>query len=362
MGLVGKMRRTVQKNMSDTIAEGFYESDLWTSCGNYAMNKLLSGSYRRGFPFHKTIIIGGESGSGKSLIAATGAKYAQQEHSAVVVWIDIEKASKREWLEALGVDTDPERFLYLEAATIGDVKKIIAGIVKDVKSEKEEEREKVYIVVDSYSMLMTEKSMEEAVKGDLVGDMGQQAKQLKDLVKSITHLIGRLPICVVGMVHSMASQDKYNPDEILTGGRGLQYAASMIVAFSKLKLKADQLEDNEIIDEWDDNKKIAGIRCKCNVYKSRFAKPNEKVEVQIPWPHGLDPYSGLFDQMLDRGIIKSPSQGWYQYEDKKFRKKDFRDYADYIMTKVDTENDHADTNKMDNDVHRPEDVASGSEA
>lgn len=339
MPIAKSIRKAIQKSSSLTIAEGFYKADDWTSCGNYAMNRLMSGDFKKGFPYSKTIIIGGESGSAKSLVAATGAKLAQKD-GAVVVWLDSEKASKEDWLERLGVDTSEDKFIYADVATIEDVKKIISDLVKETHKTPEEEREKLYVVVDSYSMLLTAKQFDEAKSGDVVGDQGQHAKQLKDLVKATTHLIGRLPICVVGMVHSMASQDKYNPDEILTGGRGLQYAASLIVVFTKLKMKADQVEDNRLQDEYDENKKVVGIRCKCSVYKSRFAKPFEKVEVQIPYPKGLDPYSGLFDLMLSNGEIDNPSVGWYSYKDTegkevKFRKKDFRDHADIVMGLLD---------------------------
>lgn len=329
------LRKVVNKYASDTIAEGFFESDAWVSSGNYALNKLLSGSYFKAFPFHKTVLIAGESGSGKSLVAATAAANAQQNHNAVVIWLDAEKASKRDWLEGLGIDTAEDKFVYIEVATIGDVKKIVSGVVKELKATDEAKRENVFLVIDSYSLLLTESQMEQATSGELKGDQGQKAKQLKDLVSAITHLIARVPVCCVGMVHTMASQDQYNPDEILTGGRGLQYAASQVIAFTKAKLKGKDLEDGEIIDEYND-KTIAGIRCISKVYKSRFAKPNERVVVQIPYPHGVDPFSGLFDQMMDRGIITSPSVGWYSYvfsngQEAKFRKKDFRQHAEAIM-------------------------------
>jgi RecA/RadA recombinase len=319
------------------MAEGFNKSDDWVSCGNFAMNRQLSGHFGRGFPYNKTVIIGGESGSGKSLIAATAAAIAQKADNALVIWLDAEKASKEEWLWRVGIDGEDDELFYAEVGTIGDVKKFVADLVKDLKSDSEPQ--KVFLVIDSYSVLMTEKQMEEAVKGEVKGDQGQQAKQLKDLIKSITHLIPRVPVCVVGMVHSMASQNMYEPDEIQTGGRGLIYLASLSLNFSKYKMKAELVEDNVLKDEYDDGKKIVGIRCKASVYKSRFAKPNEKVDIQIPWPKGIDPFSGLFDYMLENGHIQNPSKGWYLFindagEEVKFQKKGFRDYAVEIMNNI----------------------------
>jgi RecA/RadA recombinase len=336
--LAKSLRKVVQKSAESslTLHEGFNELDQWVSTGNHAMNKLLSGSYHKGFPFSKTVAIAGESGSGKSLIAAVAAADAQRQHKALVVWIDAEYASREAWLQALGVDTSEEGFLYLNAGTIGDVKSIIADVVKELRKQPENKRQPVYIVIDSYGALLTEADWEKAQKGEQGGDMGQGAKQKKELLLAITHLIGRLPIAVVGMVHSMASTDKYSPDDVITGGRGIQYMASLILLFNKLKLKVGELEDGTFTDEEDDAKKVVGIRCKANVVKSRFAKPNEKVFVQVPWPHGVDRYSGLFDLMLGLGEIESPSIGWYQYTTKdgketKFRRKEFRDHADAII-------------------------------
>lgn len=336
------LRKTIRKYSSATIAEGFYDSELQMSAGNYAMNKLMSGSFFRGIPYHKTTVIGGQSGSGKSLVAATAAMNAQKADGAMVLWLDSEKASKEQWLKNVGLDTSEDAFLYVEVGTIQDVKKIIADTIKIMRSVDEEKRQKVVIVIDSYSFLMTETEFENSVKGDVVGDQGQHAKQIKALIKSITHLIPRLPIAVIGMVHSMDSGDKYKPDEILTGGRGLEYAASLVIAFTKSKLKAEGAEDNTILDEYDDKKQIAGINCICKIYKSRFAKPNERVTVQIPWGRGIDEFSGTFDLLLASKLITVPSVGWYAYSfrngtDVKFRKKDFREHAIAIMSDIDSD-------------------------
>ena len=339
MSFAKDLRKTISKYNSPTVAEGFNINDDWLSCGNFVMNRLLSGNFYQGFPYYKTIVIGGESGSGKSLIAATAAKHAQRDDNALVIWLDAEKASREDWLERIGVDTSPDALIYAEVGTIEDVKKFISDLVKSLKKVPEEERQKIFLVIDSYSVLLTSSQMEHAESGVMKGDQGQQAKQLKDLIKTITHLIPRLPICVVGMVHSMASQDTYNPDEIQTGGRGLTYLASISLNFTKMKMRAEKVEDNVLTDEYDDNRKIVGIRCKASVYKSRFSKPNEQVEIQIPWPHGIDPYSGLFDYFLVNGVITSPSKGYYAFtnnsgEEVKFRRKDFREYADSLMHAV----------------------------
>jgi RecA/RadA recombinase len=333
------LRKTVQKYKSGTIAMDFAETELWSSIGNFATNRLVGGSYYRGIVFGRSVMIGGKSGSGKSLYAATIAKNAQKEHSAFVVWVDVEKAttgqSGKEWLRRLDVNVDEDNLLYLEAATIEDVKGLVSDIAAQMKKDKDSTP--VVVVIDSLGMIMSETQMKAAMEGKVINDQGLEAKQRKDLVTATTHLSSRLPLSVITIVHTMASRDKYDPDEILTGGRGAEYAASTVLVVNKMKMRADQLEKSSQL-EYDakDNKKIIGIRSKVQVYKSRFSKPHEKVFVQIPWGEGLDPYSGLFELMKSLGEIYSPSVGWYAYkgtetDEVKFREKDFRNHADTIM-------------------------------
>jgi len=74
------------------------------------------------------------------------------------------------------------------------------------------------------------------------------------------------------------------------------YASSMVVAMKKLKLKVDA----------DGNKtsQVHGIRAACKVMKTRYAKPFEGVQVEIPYSTGMDPYSGLFDLFEGKGLLE----------------------------------------------------------
>lgn len=339
MSLSKSIRKVVTKNPTATMAFDFVDDEKWFSSGNYAINKLLSGSYYRAYLFGRSVGIGGMSGSGKSLQAAIAAAQAQQQYDAFVIWADAEKAttgrSGKDWLGRLGVKTGEDDLLYVEVATIEDIKSLYSDVVKEMR--KDPSMRPVVFVCDSIGMLMTQSQMEAAVGGEVKGDQGQSAKQKKDMIISITHLSTRLPIVFIGIVHTMASQDQYDPDEKLTGGRGIEYAASSVIVVNKMKLRIDQLEKSSKLDiEKDDVKKVIGIRSKVQVYKSRFSKPNVSVQIQIPWPHGMDPYSGLFDLMQAIGDVQKPAVGWYSYRTKdgkeiKFREKEFRDHADEIM-------------------------------
>jgi hypothetical protein len=102
----------------------------------------------------------------------------------------------------------------------------------------------------------------------------------------------------VGMVctnHTYASQDMFDPDDKISGGQGFIYASSIVVAMRKLKLKVDS----------DGNKtsEVHGIRSACKIMKTRYAKPFEGVQVEIPYTTGMAPTSGLVDLFEAKGAL-----------------------------------------------------------
>jgi hypothetical protein len=103
----------------------------------------------------------------------------------------------------------------------------------------------------------------------------------------------------VGMVctnHTYASQDMFDPDDKISGGQGFIYASSIVVAMRKLKLKLDA----------DGNKTttVQGIRAACKIMKTRYAKPFESVQVEIPYETGMSPHSGLVDLFEAKNFLK----------------------------------------------------------
>jgi hypothetical protein len=132
--------------------------------------------------------------------------------------------------------------------------------------------------------------------GDMKGDMGRKPKALGALVTNCVNMFGSLDIGLLATNHTYASQDPYNPDPKISGGDKNIYAASIVVAMKKLKLKED--EDGNKITE------VAGIRAGCKIMKTRYSKPFEDVEIKIPYDTGMNVHSGLFDLFEKRKIIE----------------------------------------------------------
>jgi RecA/RadA recombinase len=302
-----KFRNSLTKSIKGMSA-GFNDPQDWISTGNYALNYLLSGDFRRGIPLGKVSVFAGESGAGKSYIVSGNIVKSAQEQGIFVVLIDSENALDEKWLHALGVETTEDKILKLNMAMIDDVAKTISTFMDDYRAMDDADRPKVLFVVDSLGMLMSPTEVNQFEAGDMKGDMGRKAKALKALVTNCVNMFGSYNVGMVVTNHTYASQDMFDPDDKISGGSGFIYASSMVVAMKKLKLKEDA----------DGNKTstVNGIRAACKVMKTRYAKPFEGVQVKIPYETGMDPYSGMFDLLEAKGLLEKQGNR-YKYIDSK---------------------------------------------
>ena len=291
---VSKFRRDLTKSITGMSA-GFNDPTDWISTGSYALNHLISGDFHKGVPLGKVTVFAGESGAGKSYFCAGNIVKHAQDQGIFVVLIDSENALDETWLKALNVNTSEEKLLKLNMSMVDDVAKTVSTFMIDYRDMPEDDRPKVLFVVDSLGMLLTPTDVDQFNKGDMKGDMGRKPKALTALVRNSSNLLGSHNVGLVCTNHTYASQDMFDPDDKISGGQGFIYASSIVVAMKKLKLKVDA----------DGNKtsQVHGIRAACKVMKTRFAKPFEGVQVEIPYETGMDPYSGLVDLFEKKSIL-----------------------------------------------------------
>jgi recombination protein RecA len=302
---LSKFRKDITKSI-EGMSIGFHDPTDWISTGNYALNYLISGDFNKGIPLGKVTVFAGESGAGKSYICSGNVIKNAQAQGIYVVLIDSENALDESWLLALGVDTSEEKLLKLNMAMVDDVAKTIAVFMKDYKALESEDRPKVLFVVDSLGMLMTPVQVNQFQGGEMKGDMGHKPKALKSLVTNCVNMFGSLNVGMICTNHSYESQDPYSPDPKISGGSGFVYASSIVVAMKKLKLKEDEA-GNKVTD-------VLGIRAGCKIMKTRYAKPFEDIQIQIPYETGMNPYSGFFDLIEKRSMIKKEGNR-YTYTD-----------------------------------------------
>jgi len=322
---ISKFRKNLTKNITG-ISTGFNDPDTWISTGSYGLNYLISGDFYKGVPMGKVTVFAGESGAGKSYIVSGNIAKAAQEQDIFVVMIDTENALDEKWLLPLGVDTSEEKMLRISASMIDEVAKIVHDFVTDYKANHldlpKEQRPKILFIIDSIGMLLTPTEVNQFQAGDMKGDMGRKAKQLKAFVSNCVNMFGDLNIGMVVTNHTYASQDMFDPDDKISGGSGFMFASSIIVAMKKYKLKEDE-EGNKVAE-------VTGIRATCKVVKTRYSKPFESIKLNIPWETGMNPVSGLFDLFEKSGVLIKEGNR-YKYiskrtgEEMKYFRKDWND-------------------------------------
>ena len=291
---ISKFRKDLTKSI-DGLSFGFNDPTDWISTGNYTLNYLISGDFHRGVPLGKVTVFAGESGAGKSYICSGNIVKNAQEKGIFCILIDSENALDEAWLHALGVDTHEDKLLKMNMAMIDDVARTISEFMKGYKAMDANERPKVLFVIDSLGMLLTPTDVNQFEAGEMKGDMGRKPKALTALVRNCVNMFGAANVGMVCTNHTYASQDMFDPDDKISGGQGFIYASSIVVAMRKLKLKTDA----------DGNKtsQVHGIRSACKVMKTRYSKPFESVQVEIPYETGMSPTSGLLDMFEAKGIL-----------------------------------------------------------
>jgi RecA/RadA recombinase len=292
---ISKFRKSITKSI-DGLGIGFNDPTDWISTGNYALNYLISGDFFKGVPLGKVTVFAGESGAGKSYICSGNIIRHAQEQGIFVILVDSENALDEKWLLDLGVDTSEDKLLKLNMAMIDDVAKTISEFMKEYKLMPEESRPKILFVIDSLGMLLTPTDVNQFEAGEMKGDMGRKPKALTSLVRNCVNMFGSWNVGMVCTNHTYASQDMFDPDDKISGGQGFIYASSIVVAMRKLKLKTDE----------DGNKTttVNGIRSACKIMKTRYSKPFESVQVEIPYSTGMSPFSGLVDLFEAKGKLK----------------------------------------------------------
>jgi len=292
---ISKFRKSITKSI-DGLGIGFNDPTDWIGTGNYALNYLISGDFFKGVPLGKVTVFAGESGAGKSYICSGNIIRHAQEQGIYVILVDSENALDEKWLLDLGVDTSDDKLLKLNMAMIDDVAKTISEFMKEYKVMPEESRPKILFVIDSLGMLLTPTDVNQFEAGEMKGDMGRKPKALTSLVRNCVNMFGSWNVGMICTNHTYASQDMFDPDDKISGGQGFIYASSIVVAMRKLKLKTDE----------DGNKTttVNGIRSACKIMKTRYSKPFESVQVEIPYSTGMSPFSGLVDLFEARGKLK----------------------------------------------------------
>ena len=323
LSFLGDFKRTLKK--LDNVITDFSPPKFWYSTGNYALNKTISGSFTKGIPQGRVTCLAGPSGSGKSFILSNIVKNAQTE-GAFVLMLDSEHALDIGYLKKIGVDVSEDKFQYAGVTTFSDVVTVVSEFIKAYEKaygRDNPDSPPVVIALDSIDMLITDTENDHFDSGVQKGDQGQRAKQSKHMLRTLVSRIKRNPMAFILTHQVYPNTDLMNGQGLWIINNAIRYSASQILLIVPAKLK----EGTEVI----------GVRMRVETYKSRFAKIGTKVELEVPYSSGMNPFSGFLDLMEDMGVVVA-SGAWKSVtipgqEPKKFQTKHLdQDLFNLIMS------------------------------
>ncbi len=264
----------------DVISKSdFSKITEWIDTGNYHLNAVFSGDLFGGIPNNRTICLAGDSGTGKTFLLLNMVAQAQKM-GYYVVYYDTEGAVDVDNIQAFGVD--PEKFDHQPVSDIAKFRTSITTMVKKLMEAKEKgyKTPKIFVALDSLGMLATTKEIDDAISGNTAADM-TRAKSIRSLFRIITSDLTGLGIPFVFTNHTYASTGMF-PTVNLSGGGGLIYSASVILALSKAQIKEGTIQ--------------TGIIVTVKTLKNRFGKPIP-IKFHIRWDRGMNRFIGMEEYM-----------------------------------------------------------------
>jgi len=202
----------------------------------------------------------------------------------------------------------------------------VEGIISKLKRfinmiEFNKIQKNILIVLDSLANIQSVR----ALSG--TPDMGKRGQDYNAFFQTFDNAFERTNMAFIFTNKLYQSFDEYNP-YTHSGGESPIYNSSVYLRLSNTSL-SDDVSDSEMKDEKSRRKTALGNSLKtikAKVVKSRFGTEGRTIPFLLDVSVGPVRLSGLFTLCSDFGVIKSPSNGWYEMEgifEGKFRKKDF---------------------------------------
>jgi RecA/RadA recombinase len=173
-------------------------------------------------------------------------------------------------------------------------------------------------------MLSTNKEINDALAEKDTRDM-TKAQLIKGAFRMLTLKLGQAKIPMLVTNHTYESMSIYSGKQ-MSGGSGLQYAASTIIYLSKSKAK--------------DGTETIGNIIRAKTQKSRLSKENQEVEIRLFYDErGLDRHYGLLE-LGELGEMWKNMAGRYEIDGKKIYAKEIlknpeKYFTEEVMEKLD---------------------------
>jgi len=292
-----------------TIAkDGLICGDIsgYVDTGVYTLNALVSGDLRGGFPKGKVVALAGEKGVGKSFILLKALKeYLNSDSENEVIFFESEGALNQDLLVDRGIDID--RVSIIPVSTVEEFRHqvlVALDYIEDIWNQTGE-HSKVLMCLDSLGMLGTDHEVNTSRTNDNKADMGKRAQLIKSVFRNVTLKLSLLQIPMIITNHTYKGMGQYDPTK-MSGGQGLEFAASIIIFISKSGVK----------DPKEKLKKLMGNNLTFIVHKGRMTIEGSRAVVGLDFKGGIGRYNGLVDMFIKAKIFNK-SGAWFTWGEEK---------------------------------------------
>lgn len=272
--------------------ESELQSDVkyFVSTGSTLLDIAISNRKNGGLPSGRIAEIFGLESTGKSLIAAHCLANVQKM-GGIAVYIDIENAISREFLEAIGIDLS--KLIYVPCEKIEDAFEIMENLIHTIRTKYESIP--VMFVVDSIAAATTKVEMESDFQKD--GYATTKAIVNSKAMRKLTNLVGKMDITVL-LVNQLRENlsamfgEKYTT----SGGKAIGFHSSVRIKLSRLaKIKATVNQINSVI----------GIKTQAEIVKNRIGPPFRKAIFEVYFDRGIDDYPSWIDTLKTIGAFEN---------------------------------------------------------
>ena len=324
--------KDIKKNTgAESLTESTYaEVQDFLDTGSYALNRVLTGDIHKGFPVGRISTLFGQSGSGKSLIAANTAALALKNNKVDVVYIfDSEGGTLVNIFKQHGVDMSKVNHIPVASVEQCSVK-MLQTYDMLVKARQEyladpdnNDEVRAICILDSYGALAADKLVNDAVSKDRNAiDMGLGARLKNNLMRGIMMRVVQSNATLLIINHEYQDPSAMFASKVhaMAGGLGIQFASHLILQCEKLLIKSTDMDFMTGLEKDDDDVGFfRGNKIKLFVVKNRVCKPAYTATVYVDFNTGIAKYDGLIQDSVQMKYLQDVRGGYIcpSYSDKR---------------------------------------------
>ena len=322
-----RINKKFGRTMAHTLATNPANVTQWISTGSRWLDSITGVTQVGGIPVGRISEIAGLEGTGKSFLAGQVALNGLKM-GMVVVYFDTEAAISTEFMERIGVTSDPN-FIIARPAYIEEMFESI----EDLLSSREEDEQFLFIL-DSLAMIPCKSDIESdfdpvssvAVKARVTSKAMQKLIQDLNETNSTFLVLNQLKTNIGHGKNPkyLTMKDKYNTP----GGKAMAYSYSL-----RIWLTGRQAKDSYVYDE---KGYRIGSEVKVTLLKSRFGGDGRKCVFKILWAGesvSVQDEESWFEAIRNSSHLKQ-SGAWYTlvFADGKEKKFQAKQWPELVKT------------------------------